>query len=301
MTTLARERKQAIGAAQPAARAVRPGGRKRWISRNHRWLHIILIPVSILWMVPVVMVIAVSLIPSNNPATVAFGTLPAQPSFSNYILIFQENPIFLHLLDSLAITVPSVALVVIFGSMAAFALARLRVPLKAVFFGALILALVLPISSIVVATFKILQSLSLYNSLVGLVLVYSALGLPFAVIVIRTSFLAIPYETYEAAVVDGANSWQIFWRIYFPLARPSIAVVIIWQTMMTWNDFLLPLVTLSDDNLKPLTLIPLAYQGLFLSQPGALFAILVVISIPVVVLFIFLQKYLVNGLAGAIK
>jgi raffinose/stachyose/melibiose transport system permease protein len=285
-----------------AASAGGPSRRHRaWISRNHRWLHLILIPLALLWMIPIIMVIAVSLVPSSNPATVFFGIFPAQPSFSNFVLIFQENPIFLHLLDSLAITVPSVALVVVFGSMAAFALARLRVPLKAIFFGALILALVLPISSIVVATFKILQSLNLYNSLVGLVLVYSALGLPFAVIVIRTAFLAIPYETYEAAIVDGANNWQIFWRIYFPLARPAIAVVVIWQIMMTWNDFLLPLVTLSDDNLKPLTLIPLAYQGTFLSQPGALFAILVVISIPVVVVFVLLQKYLVNGLAGAIK
>jgi len=113
--------------------------------------------------------------------------------------------------------------------------------------------------------------------------------------------MAIPHETYEAAVTDGANMWQVFWKIYLPLARPAIAVVVIWQLMMSWNDFLLPLVTLSDTSLKPLTLVPLAYRGVFLSQPGALFAILVLISIPVVVVFVLLQRYLVNGLAGAIK
>lgn len=185
--------------------------------------------------------------------------------------------------------------------MTAFALARLRVPLKALIFGVLILALILPMSSIVVATFRILQSMQLYNNLLGLVLVYSALGLPFAVIIIRTSYLAIPLETYEAARLDGANSWQIFWRIYLPLGKPALAVVAVWQTMMSWNDFLLPLVTLGDNELKPLTLVPLAYRGMYLSQPGALFAILVLISIPVVLLFIFIQKYLVNGLSGAIK
>jgi raffinose/stachyose/melibiose transport system permease protein len=160
---------------------------------------------------------------------------------------------------------------------------------------------VLPVSATVVATFKILQSMGLYNSLIGLVLVYTALGLPFAVITIRTAYLAIPHETYEAALIDGASKWQIFWRIYWPLGRPALAVVIIWQTMMSWNDFLLPLVTLSDNSLKPLTLIPLAYRGIFLSQPGALFAILVLISIPVIVVFLLVQRYLVNGLAGAIK
>jgi ABC-type glycerol-3-phosphate transport system permease component len=268
----------------------------------HRgWLHIVLIPLAALWMVPLVMTVGLSLMPPDNPSTQFFGLLPEVFSLRNYVVIWEQNPIFLHLLNSLVITVPSVLLVCLFGSMASFALARLRVPLKALLFGALILALILPMSSIVVATFRILQSMQLYNNLLGLVLVYTALGLPFAVIIIRTSYLAIPLETYEAARLDGANSWQIFWRIYLPLGKPALAVVAIWQTMMSWNDFLLPLVALSDNALKPLTLVPLAYRGMYLSQPGALFAILVLISIPVIALFVFVQKYLVNGLSGAIK
>lgn len=270
---------------------------------GHRmgWLHIILIPVAVLWLVPIIMVVGLSLMPPEAPSTQFFGIFPEVFSFKNYVNIWEQNPILLHLLNSILITVPSVLLVCLLGSMAAFALARLRVPLKALIFGALILALILPMSSIVVATFRILQSMSLYNNLLGLVLVYTALGLPFAVIIIRTSYLAIPLETFEAARLDGANSWQIFWRVYLPLGTPALAVVAVWQTMMSWNDFLLPLVTLGDNELKPLTLVPLAYRGLYLSQPGALFAILVLISIPVVALFIFIQKYLVNGLSGAIK
>lgn len=247
------------------------------------------------------MVVGLSLMPPSNPATTGLGLFPQAPSLINYGSVWKQNPILRHLINSILIAVPSIALVIIFGSMAAFALARLRVPLKALIFGALILALVLPMSSIVVATFQILQSIGLYNNLFGLVLVYTALGLPFAVIIIRTSFLAIPYETFEAARVDGASAWRILWSVYFPLARPSLAVVVIWQTMMTWNDFLLPLVTLSDNDMKPLTLVPLAYRGVFLSQPGALFAILVLISLPIVLVFLFVQRYLVNGLAGAIK
>lgn len=268
---------------------------------HRKWLHFVLIPLAAVWMIPIIMVIGLSLMPPANPGTQLFGILPEVFSFQNYLIIWDQNPIFQHLLNSLLITVPSVVLVCLFGSMASFALARLRVPLKALIFGALILALVLPMSSIVVATFRILQSMQLYNNLFGLVLVYTALGLPFAVIIIRTSYLAIPLETYEAARLDGASSWQIFRRIYLPLGTPALAVVAIWQTMMSWNDFLLPLVTLSDNELKPLTLVPLAYRGIYLSQPGALFAILVLISIPVVALFIFIQRYLVNGLSGAVK
>ncbi|WEK61204.1 MAG: carbohydrate ABC transporter permease [Candidatus Microbacterium colombiense] len=269
--------------------------------RRVGWLHFVLVPLSVLWLVPIIMTIGLSMMPSNNPSTQLFGIFPEEFSLKNYLTIWDQNPILLHLLNSLLITVPSVLLVCLLGSMTAFALARLRVPLKALIFGILILALILPMSSIVVATFRILQSMQLYNNLLGLVLVYTALGLPFAVIIIRTSYLAIPLETYEAARLDGASAWQIFWRIYLPLGKPALAVVAVWQTMMSWNDFLLPLVTLGDNALKPLTLVPLAYRGMYLSQPGALFAILVLISIPVVLLFLFIQKYLVNGLSGAIK
>ncbi|WP_067245880.1 carbohydrate ABC transporter permease [Microbacterium resistens] len=269
--------------------------------RRVGWLHFVLIPLAVLWLVPIVMVAGLSMMPPENPSTQFFGLFPEQFSLKNYVNIWAQNPILLHLLNSILITVPSVALVCILGSMAAFALARLRVPLRALIFGFLILALILPMSSIVVATFRILQSMQLYNSILGLVLVYTALGLPFAVIIIRTSYLAIPLETFEAARLDGASSWQIFWRIYLPLGKPALAVVAVWQTMMSWNDFLLPLVTLGDNALKPLTLVPLAYRGMYLSQPGALFAILVLISIPVILLFVFIQKYLVNGLSGAIK
>lgn len=275
--------------------------RRDRLNGERRWLHFVLIPLAALWMVPVVMVVGLSLMPASNPSTTFFGMFPTAPSFSNYALVWQQNPILLHLINSLLITVPSVVLVIMAGSMAAFALARLRVPLKVLVFGLLILGLVLPMSGIVVAVFKILQALGMYNSMLGLVLVYSALGLPFAVIIIRTAFLAIPYETYEAARVDGANVWQIYWRIYLPLTRPALSVVVIWQVMMSWNDFLLPLVTLGDNALKPLTLVPLAYRGVFLSQPGALFAVLVLISVPVVLVFILIQRYLVSGLAGAIK
>lgn len=282
-----------------SARRVSPKRRSRL--KSTRWMHLILGPLAAVWLIPIVVVLGLSLMPSNNPSTTALGMLPAEPSLKNYTMIWSDNPILQHLMNSLLITVPSVILVIIFGSMTAFALSRLRFAFKGIVFGVLILALILPMASIVVATFKILQSMGLYNQIAGLVLVYTALGIPFAVIIIRTAFMAIPEETYEAAIMDGASKWRIYSRIYLPLAKPALAVVVIWQVMMTWNDFLLPLVALQDNSSKPLTLVPLAYRGLYLSQPGALFAVLVLISIPIVIVFLLVQRHLVNGLAGAIK
>lgn len=286
-------------AAPPRTAGTRVNRRPWWRSVN--WLHLLLAPLALLWMVPLFMVVGLSLLPPSRPGTRWLGMFPKHPSLVNYETIWSQNPIARHLLNSLLITVPSVVIVGVLGAMAAFALARLRIPARALIFGTLLLGLILPVASIVVASYKILQAIGLYDSLLGLVLVYSALGLPFAVVIIRTSYLAVPMETHEAAVCDGASSWQVFWRIYFPMGRPAMAVVVIWQTMMTWNDFLLPLVTLESNDSKPLTLVPLAYQGTYLSQPGSLFAILVLISVPIVVVFLAVQRLLVNGLAGAIK
>ena len=269
--------------------------------KTKNWMHLFLLPLVLAWMLPIFLVLSISLLPASNPKTTAFGLFPEDPSFSNYILIWQQNPLFEHLVNSLLITVPSVILTVLVGSMTAFALARLKMRGKKLLFAILVGAMVLPMASIVVATYKILQSLNLYNSLAGLVLVYTALGIPFATIMIRNAFLAIPDETYEAALIDGASKWRIYWSVYLPLAKPSLAVVVVWQSMMSWNDFLLPLVSIADNALKPLVLVPLAYRGIYLSQPGGLFAILVVVSIPMVLIFLAIQKNLVNGLSGAVK
>ena len=243
-------------------RSVAPRVRRaRADSFRRNWhIYVVLVPLLVLWSVPLVMVVSLSLRPPSNPSTTFFGILPQAPSFQNYIQVWVENPILRHVLNSVLITVPTVMMVVLLGSMSAFALARLRVPLRGIVLGILIIALVLPVSGIVVSTYQILQAIGLYNNLLGLALVYTSLGLPFAVIVMRTAFLAVPEEIYDAARVDGAGTWTIFWRIFLPLGKSSTAVVVIWQSMMTWNDFLLPLVSISDNEWKPLTLVPMAYQ-----------------------------------------
>lgn len=275
----------------------------RWRATSWKgtWPHLILLPVLILWSVPLVMVVGLSMLPTNNPRTTWFNLVPETPALSNYGEIWSQNPILQHIINSVVITVPTVVLVVVFGSMAAFAFAKLNIPLKGGWFLVLLMALVLPIPSIVVAVFQILQTIGLYNTRTGLVLVYTAIGIPFATIIFRTGFAAIPHELFQAAQVDGARMWTIYRKIYLPLAKPMAAVVVIWQFMMTWNEFLLPLVSLNDNALKPLTLVPLAYQGIYLSQPGALFAILVLISLPVVLVFLATQRFLVEGLSGAVK
>ena len=111
-----------------------------------------------------------------------------------------------------------------------------------------------------------------------------------------------PAELEDAATVDGCNDFKLFTKIVIPSLKPGLVVVIIWQFLTSWNEFFLALVTLNDKNLKTLTLIPMQYQGFYFSQPGCLFAILVIISIPMVVFYALVQKNFVKGLmTGAVK
>lgn len=269
--------------------------------RRHTLIHVVLIALSLAWLLPIVMALGFSLMPADAPGTTAYGLLPQHPSLSNYVNIWTDNPITQNLINSVIITVPSVLMVVLFGSMMAFALMRYRFFGKGIVVALMLLTMVLPLASIVVSLFRILLELGLYNSRLGVAAAYSALGLPFAVLVFRNAFDAIPDPVLQAARIDGASEWQTYRRVCLPLIRPAIAVVVVWQSMMSWNDFLLPLVAIEDNDRKPLTLVPMAYRGIFLSQPGALFAILVLISVPMVIVFLAVQRHLVEGLSGAIK
>jgi ABC-type glycerol-3-phosphate transport system permease component len=121
-------------------------------------------------------------------------------------------------------------------------------------------------------------------------------------LIFRGFFGTFPKDLENAARIDGCSAWTIFYRIMIPLSGPAMSVAIIWQTMKSWNEFLLALVTIDNNILKPLPLIPLIYNGQYMSRPGAMFAILTVMSVPVISVYIFMQRYFVSGMtSGALK
>ena len=211
-------------------------------------------------------------------------------------------PILRYFLNSVIITLPSVLLVVVFASLAAFALARLNFFIKEFWYYLLIITLMLPIPTLIIPIFLINKSLHIYNHYLGLILPYTALGIPFAVIVLRSFFSGFPKEIEDAARIDGCSSFGILWRILLPSSWPALSVVIIWQFMISWNEFILALVTIESNAIKPLTLVPLIYSGQFMARPGAMFAILTIITVPIVTVYLFMQRYFVStATGGAIK
>ena len=255
-----------------------------------------------IWLIPIIMMLVVSLMPPDQRAPRFGGLLISGISLDNYVTVFNDAPLAQHFLNSLAVTIPSVMLVVAISSLAAFALARLEFFARDIWFYLLIMTLMLPIPTLVIPIVQINKALGLNDTYLGLILPYTALGVPFAIVILRSFFAGFLKEIEEAAVLDGCTPFGIYWRIMMPVSWPSIAVVIIWQFMISWNEFILALVTMSSNQVKPLTLVPLVYSGQFMMRPGPMFAILTLITIPVIVVYYLMQRFMVSGLtAGAVR
>lgn len=257
---------------------------------------------ALVWMVPVIMMLVVSFMPPDQRAPKFGGLLIEGVSLANYQTAFADAPIFQHFLNSAIITIPSVLFVVAISSLAAFAFSRLTFFAKEVWFYLLILTLMLPIPTLIIPVFQINKALNLFDSYLGLILPYTAFGVPFAMIILRSFFDGFPKEIEEAAILDGCRPIDVYWRIMLPVSWPALSVVIIWQFMTSWNEFILALVTMETNTLKPLTLVPLIYSGQFMARPGVMFAVLTLITVPVILVYYLMQRYMVGGLtAGAIK
>ena len=257
---------------------------------------------ALIWLVPIIMMLVVSVMPPDQRAPRFGGLLISGVSVKNYETVFKDAEIVQHFINSMAVTVPSVILVVVISSLAAFALARLKFFARDLWFYLLIMTLMLPIPTLVVPIFQINKALGLNDRYLGLILPYTALGAPFAIVILRSFFAGFLREIEEAAILDGCTPFGIYWRIMMPVSWPAVAVVIIWQFMTSWNEFILALVTMNSNQVKPLTLVPLVYSGQFMMRPGPMFAILTLITLPVIVVYYLMQRFMVSGLtAGAVR
>ncbi len=224
-------------------------------------------------------------------------------TFINYETVISQNPtLIMNFVSSFVVTIVSVALVTLFSSMAVFGFSRKRVYGKRILYNLLLSTLMVPISSLVIPLTQINSRLNWLNHYQGLIFPYTALGIPFAIVILKGFMDNFPMELEEAATIDGCGTVRLFVSIVLPTLRPGLIVIIIWQFLTSWNEFFLALVTMSDKTTKTLPLIAQQYQGMYFSQPGALFATLVMITVPMIVFYICVQKNFVKGLmSGAVK
>ena len=211
-----------------------------------------------------------------------------------------------YFLNSALVTTASVALILLLGSMAAYALSRFHHPLGRIAHTLFLAGLMIPAQLAMVPLFFELRALGLLDSKAGLILVYTANGLPFAVFILAGFFRGLPRTLYEAAVVDGCSEASAFWRVMLPLARPGLVTVAIFQFIGIWKEyfFAFMLVGGGDGGAKtlPLGLANLAITAQYRSDQGLLFAGIMIVTLPILAIYVFLQDHLVRGItAGAVK
>jgi len=227
--------------------------------------------------------------------------LPSHLFFDNYLAVFQTIPVAQNFLNTLYLTVVSVALMLIVGSMAAYGMIMRKTWLNRMFGAALLLAFMVPFQSTLIPLYQMLARVHLVDSLNGLVVMYSA-GSIFCYFLILGYMKTVPYEIIEAARIDGAGTFGIYWRIVLPLIQPILVTVGVFQTMWVWNDFITPTVFLSSASNKTLVLQVYSAVGQFAINWPAFMTLTVIVLFPVVVFFIAMQKHIVNGLvSGGVK
>jgi len=227
--------------------------------------------------------------------------------FDNYTRAWREAHFGAYFVNSVLVTVSAVALIVALGAMAAYALARFYHPLGRTVFWLFLAGLMIPTQLAIVPLFFELRSLGLLNSRLGLILVYTANGLPFAIFILAGFFRSLPRALYEAAVIDGCGEFAAFWKVLLPLARPGLVTVAIFQFIGVWKEYFFAFMLLGGDptgraRTLPLGLANLSITAEYRTDYGMLFAGLVLVTAPILLVYIRLQRQIVKGVAaGALK
>ena len=238
---------------------------------------------------------AFSLPTPGNLATGNYGRAWSTGHFGEYFL------------SSVVVTGASVLLIVALGSTAAYALARFSHPLGRAAHGLFVAGLTLPAQLAIVPLFFELRAVGLLNSRLGLVLVYTANGLPFAVFVLAGFFRSLPRSLHEAALVDGCVEFSAFWRVLLPLARPGLVTVAIFQFIGVWKEYFYAFMLVGGDatgaaRTLPLGLANLSITAEYHTEYGMLFAGIIIVMIPILIVYLALQRQIVRGIAaGALK
>jgi raffinose/stachyose/melibiose transport system permease protein len=257
------------------------------------WSALVIVPLTIL--LSVALKSPVDLL--NNPMG-----WPARFVWSNFADAWNNAALGQAFANSALITSCTLLGLIVCGAMAAYPLARFTGPWSQRTYLYFVAGLIVPIQLGLFPLYKEMHDLQLINTYYGVILLYIAFNLPF-VIFLYTGFIkTVPRELEEAAILDGAGPMQTFWMIVFPLLRPVTATVAITSTLGIWNDFFIPLIFLQRDGMQTLPLAIYNFVGQFNNNWSLIFASVIISSLPLIVLFLILQRYFIKGIAaGALR
>jgi raffinose/stachyose/melibiose transport system permease protein len=227
---------------------------------------------------------------------------PDPVEFGNYRDVIVSEAFWRLLGNSTIIMLITAVGVVLLASMAAFVFARIRFPGRELLFNFFTLGLLFPLTVAILPLYITLRQAGLVDSLWGIILPQIAFGLPANILILRGFFASVPLELEEAAAIDGCGTFGFFWRILLPLVRPALAAVVVLTMVASWNNFLLPLLVLNNEQLYTLPLGIMQYQGQFGTDWARVLAFVSLALVPTLIFYFFAERHIVAGLtAGAIK
>ncbi len=252
--------------------------------------------------VPFAYMLATSLKANSLALEVPPDFLPDNPTTENYRDAWSSNHFGRYFLNSLGVAVATTLISVLLSSMMAYAFSRLRFPGRTLLFGLLLLGLMVPTMMLIVPQFLLAKELHLLDSYAGLVVFYVGGTLALNTFLLRSFFQDIPRELEEAMVVDGAGPWKRYRQLILPLSRPALATVAIFTFLSSWDEFVWALTIINDPEKRTLPIAIALFQGQYATSWGIVFAASAIAVVPVIAIFIALQRQFIGGIAaGAVK
>lgn len=238
---------------------------------------------------------------TNETIFIDKALIPAQIHWGNFAVAWTKGNLAGFFFNSVIYTVCVVGGIVLISSLAAFAFSRLKFPGKNILFYMFVGAMMIPLPGSFVALFVLMTKLHLVNTGFGYILCMINVGLSMSILLLKTFFDKMPSDLEDAARIDGCNKLGIWWNVALPLARPAIAVIVIFNSLTVWNEYILATLLLGDTKLMPLQRGLMVFQGAHSVDYPVLMAGLTIATVPIVMVYLFMQKHIVKGLSsGAI-
>jgi multiple sugar transport system permease protein/raffinose/stachyose/melibiose transport system permease protein len=264
-------------------------------------MHFILISVAVTCIFPLVWMFSSSL-KTQDTIFSNMNIFVSNPKWHNYAEAWTKGNFGAYFFNSVLYTTAVVLGVVFVSSLAAFAFARLRFPGRNILFYMFLITMMIPIPGSFIALYVLLNKLHLINTRLGYILPQINAGLALAIYLLKTFFEELPKDLEDSASIDGCGKFGVYWHIAMPLAKPAIAVIVVFNAMAVWNEYLLAMLILSSKTLMPLQRGLMVFQGAHITKYPLLMAGITITVIPIVTVYLIMQRHIITGItAGAVK
>ncbi len=265
-------------------------------------IYLFLIPFTLIMLYPIINVFTISIRPGDKLLSTSLDIIPDGATFRSYVELFTNRPFLLWVWNSFIVSGVVTFTGVALASTTGYALSRFKFVGKETGMLGLLTTQMFPATMLLLPMYIMLIKLNLLNSYLGIIIVYSATALPFCIWQMKGYYDTIPYSLEESARIDGCSQWQAFYKIILPLAAPALVITALFSFMTAWSEYIVAAQVLQDTDLYTLPLGLKSFQSNMTAEWGLYAAASLVVSIPVVAIFLFLSKWLVSGLTlGSVK